>query len=93
MISPNKQLTIGFVNVEFKDLLLIEEVESSLSTLADGQILQIIKFNASFLLQILLEISIMSIKFSTLVSLAVPVHFNELFKAEQTMPDATNQYE
>jgi hypothetical protein len=93
MIFQSEQLTIGFVNDEFEDLLPIEEVEISPINLGAGRILQMSRFNAFFRLQILLEINTMSIKFNISISLAVLVHFNELFKSVLIMHDAINQYE
>jgi hypothetical protein len=72
---PNKQLIIGYDSVKSKDLLLIEEVESSQSALADSRSLQMSNSDAFYPLQILSVINTMSIKLSILDSLVAFVRF------------------
>ena len=81
MASPNEQPVIDYINVKFKNLLPIEELKNALFILNSHQNLQIIKFTVFFLLQILLKINIMSIKFSILISHVMLVCCKKLFKS------------
>lgn len=72
-------------------LLHIEELESSPLDLVDSQIFQMIKFSVFYLLQTLLEINIMNIKFSISISLAANVRSNEIFEIVQSVLVATKQ--